>query len=362
MRLGLIGFGIASGNGGMNTDICRLSPFVTKWLIPNHPNQGNHEPYINLASITTQIYRCNPNSENLKELVKSFFHGIDAILYVEHPIFQVTYQNFDIIKFAHLHKKKVFGIPMWEWWPRNEKKKWMLETDALWAVTAFTNKFLNHLSTVLDASGFRPFWYGKVFGNQWGVNLKDFQYYERKFVDSVVFINGNGGYKNRKASDIIIPVLSKLSKEKFKVKVFSQVKLDKKIDFGDIEVMNKTYETRDEIYKEGSLFIFTSYWEGLCHGIYEACASGAIPVTTDSPPMNECAPSITIPVEESTREKLNETIKKTIPSKIALEKCLRDIRNKKIIEHSKFSRKWIVDNRNLEITLKKLYISFLKCI
>ena len=73
MRLGLVGFGIASGNGAMNSDICRLSPFVTKWLIPNHPNHQNHESYINLASKTTQIYIFNPNSEDLKELVKSFF-------------------------------------------------------------------------------------------------------------------------------------------------------------------------------------------------------------------------------------------------------------------------------------------------
>jgi len=360
MRLGLVGFGIASGNGAMNSDICRLSPFVTKWLIPNHPKNKNHEPYIDLASNTTQIYKCNVESENLKEQIKSFFLEIDAILYVEHPIFQVTYPNFNIVEFAHLHNKKVFGIPMWEWWPRNQSKKWMLETDALWAVTAFTNTFLNHLSTVLDASGFRPYWYGKVYGDRWGVNLNDFKYVEREFVDSIVFINGNGGYKNRKASDVIIPILSKLSKEKFRVKLFSQVNLDNKIDFGNIEVINKTYETRNEIYEEGSLFVFTSYWEGLCHGIYEACATGAIPITTDAPPMNECVPSITIPVLKNTSEKLNEIVKKSIPSQSALEKCLRDTKNKKISENSKFSRQWIVDNRNLEITLNKMYTYFTK--
>ena len=34
MRLGLVGWGVASGNGGMNTDIACLGDFVTKWLIP----------------------------------------------------------------------------------------------------------------------------------------------------------------------------------------------------------------------------------------------------------------------------------------------------------------------------------------
>ena len=360
MRLGLVGFGIASGNGGMNSDICRLSPFVTKWLIPNHPKMKNHQPYLELSSKTTEIIICDPKSINLKEIIKNFFNDIDGLLYVEHPIFEVTYQGFDIVEFAHTCNKKVFGIPMWEWWPRNQKKGWMLKTDALWAVTSFTKKFLDNLSMILDISGYKPSWFGKVYGNKWGVNLYDFEYKERKYADKIVFINGNGGYKNRKASDIIIPVLSKLSKEKhFQIKLFSQCELEKNQDFGDIEIINKTLESRHEIYKEGTLFVFTSYWEGLCHGIYEASACGAIPITTDAPPMNECVPALLIPVEEYKAEKLNDSIRKNIPSKVALEECLRKTLNKPILEASRSNRKWIVENRNLENTLRELYISFI---
>ena len=49
MRLGLVGWGIASGNGGMNTDIACLSEFVTKWLIPKHPKLPLHDPYVKRA-------------------------------------------------------------------------------------------------------------------------------------------------------------------------------------------------------------------------------------------------------------------------------------------------------------------------
>ena len=55
MRLGLVGWGVASGNGGMNTDIACLGDFVTKWLIPKHPKLPLHDTYIQRAKGSVEI-------------------------------------------------------------------------------------------------------------------------------------------------------------------------------------------------------------------------------------------------------------------------------------------------------------------
>ena len=201
MNIGLVGWGIASGNGGMNSDIVSLASWVTHWLVPNHPNSDNHREYLDKAS-EKKIIECNLIGDNA--ICDKFLDEVDGILYVEHPCFK---EQYDIVNEAKKRNKLVIGIPMWEWWP--ERKPWALNTDILWAVTKATNEYLHALSMTLFMHGFDHSWRDRIYGNRWGVNLTDFPYENRAVANRFVFINGNGGYKLRKASDIVFDAFSR---------------------------------------------------------------------------------------------------------------------------------------------------------
>ena len=187
-----------------------MGDFITKWLIPKHPKLPLHEPYINRAKSSVSITFLDPN-DNFDEIIDEFSEDIDGLLYVEHPIFNIHPYKFDIVEKFHAKNKKVFGIPMWEWWP--EQEPWALNTDAIWAVTTYTNNYMQSLAKVLETRGITPLWKNAVFGNKWGVNLNDFSYRQRNQAKEIVFVRGNAGYKDRKAGDLILPELSKLASE-----------------------------------------------------------------------------------------------------------------------------------------------------
>ena len=109
MRLGLIGWGVASGNGGMNTDIARLSDFVTKWLIPKHPYLPIHDPYIFQARESVDITFMD-TSDDINSTLDQFLDNIDGILYIEHPILNIHPYEFDLVSKVHARNKKVTCI------------------------------------------------------------------------------------------------------------------------------------------------------------------------------------------------------------------------------------------------------------
>tara|TARA_Y100001933_G_scaffold72016_2_gene73639 strand:+ start:1385 stop:2482 length:1098 start_codon:yes stop_codon:yes gene_type:complete len=358
MRLGLVGWGVASGNGGMNTDIACLGDFVTKWLIPKHPKLPLHDPYIERVKGSVEITFVDEN-DNFDDVINQFSEGIDGLLYIEHPIFDIRPYKFDIVGKFHSKNKKVFGIPMWEWWP--EKEPWALNTDAIWAVTDYTNNYMHALADVLETRGVSPSWKNTIFGNQWGVNLNDFSYRQRNRAEEIVFVRGNAGYKDRKAGKIIIPELIKLASEsEYKITIYSQAEL------GDIS-KNKTenltlkqtvFPDRKSVYETGDIFIFCSYWEGLCHGIYEASYSGGLVLTTNTPPMNECVPAFVVDVEETSTEMLRKEIKKAIPSMRSMTQVLESLQGQDISKISYESHQWVKNKRDLSETMAKMHHMF----
>ena len=71
-------------------------------------------------------------------------------------------------------------------------------TDAIWAVTDYTNNYMHALADVLETRGVSPSWKNTIFGNQWGVNLNDFSYRQRNRAEEIVFVRGNAGIKTEK--------------------------------------------------------------------------------------------------------------------------------------------------------------------
>jgi glycosyltransferase involved in cell wall biosynthesis len=193
-----------------------------------------------------------------------------------------------------------------------------------------------------------------VYGNRWGVNLLDFPYINRKKADRFVFVNGNGGYKLRKASDIVFNAFSRSGAPP--LIVYTQKNNIAEVTGSNITLINKNFPTRNEVYSEGDVFLFPSYWEGLCHGIYEGQASGGVVITSDHPPMNECGTPFLVPIESYMQEDLSgKKICKAIPSSDTLYSICKKLYKKDISDLSTESRRNIETNFNLEATLTGIY-------
>jgi len=348
MNIGLIGWAIASGNGGMNSDIATLASWITHWLVPQHPNSKNHQEYLDKAQ-SKKVIECKLTGDNA--VYDKFLDEVDGILYVEYPCLKGEY---DIVAEAKKKGKLVIGIPMWEWWP--ERKPWSLQTDVLWAVTQTTHEYLQSLSMLLFMHGYEHAWKGQIFGNRWGVNINDFKYNLRTKANSFVFINGNGGYKLRKASDVVFEAFSRPGAPP--LTVYTQKDNIAQIKSSNITLIDNNFPTRSEVYSEGDVFLFTSYWEGLCHGIYEGQASGGLVVTTDHPPMNECGTPFLVPVEKYLQEDLSgKKICKAVPSAAILYSICKKLYKKDIAELSETGRSNIETRFDLRNTLDDLYTS-----
>jgi glycosyltransferase involved in cell wall biosynthesis len=347
MNFGVVGWGNASGNGGMNSDIVQLASWVTHWLVPEHPKSGFHAPYIDRLE-GKSIIRCKLSGDEDKYL--KFLNEVDGILYVEHPCLR---DGFDIVLEAKKRNKIVVGIPMWEWWP--ERKHWAMQTDILWAVTKFTHRYLASLSDVLYVHGWKHNWRHRIYGNRWGVNLDDFPFRERFVAKNFVFINGNGGYNLRKASDLVFDAFSKPDSPKLLVYTQQIERISSNIH-QNIELVNKNYPDRKDVYCEGDVFLFPSYWEGLCHGIYEGQASGGLVITTDHAPMNECGTDLLVPVTSLEQESIDgKKIVKAVADADYLHMLCKDLAGTSINALSKRGRKLIEERFNLKETLELMH-------
>lgn len=347
MNFGLIGWAIASGNGGMNSDIASLASWVTHWLIPQHPKSNNHEPYLAKQS-GTKLMHCSMTGD--EDTYFKFLDEVDGIIYVEHPCLR---DNFDIVAEAKKMGKLVVGIPMWEWWP--ERKPWAMQTDILWAVTPFTNRYLRSLSDVLYVHGWKHNWRNHVIGDRWGVNLEDFPFKERTQAKNFVFINGNGGYKMRKASDVVFEAFSMPGSPPLTVYTQQSEMIAKNIS-DNIIIVDKNFPERKDVYDDGDVFLFPSYWEGLCHGIYEGQAVGGLVITTDHPPMNECGTPFLVPVHALEQEDLaGKKIVKSISNSNMLSEIVLGMGAMDMRSLSCAGRKMIESEFDLNINLKKIY-------
>lgn len=275
----LFGWGAATGNGGMCSDIARLSNLVNHWVVPNHPTKEYHEPYLEQAFAHVNLVPCSRRDNTT---VKNILSQVDGILYVENPCFDPG--TVDIVGMAKQMGVAVVGIPMWEWWPMDAS--WAQRTDAVWAVTEYTRQYLQACSVMQYARGVEVAWKDRIVGGQWGVDLGEFPFVQRATASTFGFVNGNGGYKGRKGLESVLAAFNDMPD--VSLLVFSQVPIASGALPDNVRTFQCETDTRSEVYQGADVYLFPSYWEGLCHGLYEAQSSGAIVVTTDDCPMNEC--------------------------------------------------------------------------
>ena len=150
------------------------------------------------------------------------------------------------------------------------------------------------------------------------------------------------------------------SESQYKITIYSQAELE---DISENKPENlilkqTVFPDRKSVYENGDVFIFCSYWEGLCHGIYEASYSGGLVLTTNTPPMNECVPAFVVDVEETSTEMLGKAIKKAIPSMRSMRQVLESLQGQDISEISYESHQRVKSKRNLSETLAQMHQMF----
>jgi glycosyltransferase involved in cell wall biosynthesis len=174
-----------------------------------------------------------------------------------------------------------------------------------------------------------------------------------------VFINGNGGYNLRKASDLVFEAFSKPGSPHLLVYTQQAERIASNIP-DNVELVNKNYPDRKDVYTEGDVFLFPSYWEGLCHGIYEGQASGGLVITTDHAPMNECGTDLLVPVDRLEQEDISgKKIVKAVADADFLHILCKDLAGNTIKDLSRRGRNLIEDRFNLKKTLELIYNTIL---
>lgn len=351
MNFGLVGWASTTGVGGINSDIASLAPWVSHWLVPKHPKMPAHQPFLDKAS-SKKIIQVGARAK--ETVIDEFLREVDGILYVEKPCLQ---DECNIVSEAKKRNKLVIGIPMWEWWP--ERASWALETDVLWAVSDFTNRYLNSLSDILYVQGYKHRWRGNVIGDRWGVDLTEFAFTQRESAGRFVFINGNGGYKLRKASDVVFKAFSRPGAPP--LEVFTQQKERiAEISSENIMLVENNFRDRTDVYGTGDVFLFPSYWEGLGLGLYEAQAMGGVVITTRHPPMNECMSPYLVGIEKLASETLGgKKIIKAVPSVDELYEMSCSLYKKSIVDDSIAARRKMEDSFDLRKVLSQVYASVL---
>lgn len=342
MRIGLIGWGSATGNGGMNGDIARLSPNVVRWLAPKHPKVGYHEPYMEAAAPHCEIIRCAVSGEH--GTYGRFLDGLDAVLFVELPYLQ----GWDVVGECRKRGIKTMCIPMYEWWPRYAQ--WMQQVDSIWCVTPFTVDYCRKHSEELKSQGHGCEWADRIFGDRWGVDLEEFQFQERTTAERILFANGNGGCGGRKGAQIVIDAAQFI--RDIPITILSQNDSLPKSKSGKVTVTRKNFATRRELYEHGDVFLAPSYWEGLGHQLYEAQACGLPVLASDYPPMNQCGTELLIPLNRTEPVRVcGKSIQKAVPSCDALAKMVEELYGSDVRELSRRARQRIEQRHDLRHVL-----------
>jgi glycosyltransferase involved in cell wall biosynthesis len=280
MRVGLVGWGCRTGLGQLNADLAALAPWLTAWLVPEHPRLG-------MASELLPARKALPcaatGDERRYEL---FLDGVDAILFVER---QYVREGFDLVEAAAARGKLVCAIPMLEF--LRDDESWLARAGLLWAPTRWSRAELRALAARrachARASGearWRSPWERRLAGGRLGVDLARFAFRPRERCERFLFVNGWGGYMARKGADLVARAAALAPEVPLRVR--SQVELPELPPHVELELRDAP--ERDALYAEGDVLVAPSRWEGYGHTLYEAQACGLPVLTTDAPPMDEC--------------------------------------------------------------------------
>jgi glycosyltransferase involved in cell wall biosynthesis len=136
----------------------------------------------------------------------------------------------------------------------------------------------------------------------WPVDLDAFPFHPRKICERFLFINGNGGsrerWSNRPRWDGRkgVKAISEAARLAPGVPIIVRSQTDRLPPFpANVDVRIGEVDNPADLYLEGDVCIQPSRWEGFGLPLLECQASGLPLITTDAPPMNEHRPLRAVP-------------------------------------------------------------------
>jgi len=247
----LVGYRCRTGLGELNRQIATYCD-IENWLIKGHKNKPENGSPSERGDINLARGESN---------VSTVIDQSDVILFCETPYFK------DLTSVAKSKGKRVVCVPMIEWTPR---KGWVKDVDLFICPTVQCYEKLktDGLPCVLFP---------------WPVDSSRFKHRSRNKCEKFLFLNGNGGWNERKGLAPIVKA-TKLWPE-FPLVVRSQRNVrGLKIDSGEVA-------SNQDLYSLGDVLISPHTVDGLGLEPMEAMACGMPVISTDGQPWNEI-PSI----------------------------------------------------------------------
>lgn len=280
IRLGLVARCDDSGLGTLSQDFFNyLNPDK---VLTVYGRYNNHPERFPNAII------CNQGMPTL-EHIEQFLSDIDIFITFETPY------NWNLIKKAKEKGVKSIIIPNYEWTTQNppvEPDLWLCPSKLDYKIFQAEGRNCQYIPIPVDRTKI-PF----------RLRTKALNF---------VFNNGHGGSIGRNSAREMIEAIWRIPPQNptgdgdAKFIVRSQVQLDAMLRMPHIDF--RFGETpKEELFKEGDVFIFPHKFDGLSLPIQEAMAAGMPVITTDFFPFNEMLPKeLLIPYDDVAKAKLDE--------------------------------------------------------
>ena len=307
-RIGLVGYNVSSGLGTLNRQLAEHCE-IDRWLVKPHGK-----------------FTMLPSSEFTDTLVcpqgvkiPQFLTSIDTVLFCETPYYGT------LVDTCRRLKKRIVCVPMLEWMPAGAKG-WPQKVDLF---ICPTRQCYNTFSHVVPCVYF-----------PWPVDVPD-EWFEQTTCDRFLFVNGRGGYKGRKGSDVIRRLIELWPE--IPLTIIDQTKSEWP-QGQHIEV--RGHQRDEDVYRYGNVLLYPASVDGIGLQPMEAMAHGLPVITTDGEPWNEIPALGRIP-STVTISKIARPVTWYRPDATALMALCKDQLGQLIQEQSQNARKWAA-NRNWE--------------
>jgi glycosyltransferase involved in cell wall biosynthesis len=278
-----VGPNTPTGLGSVNRDLAHHLG-VSRWLVSRHPT--DRLPTSSARS-ACRVVPVEPDASEQK--LRACLRDLDWLLFVERPA------PAELVPLAKAAGVLVGCVCNWEW-TCPATSAWLYDVDLLICPTRHTWRLMRQWK---ERFGFG--WH--LFYQPWPIDVRRFQFRQRRRCGRLLFVNGTGGVQGRREDGSLSPFHRKGAEVLFEaIRHVPHLPLIVYSQSVDLPPLPRNVQLRPHqldnraLYQEGDVCVQPSHWEG--HGLqFLECQAAGMPlVTTDAAPMNEYQPADTIPV------------------------------------------------------------------
>lgn len=312
MKVGLVGYHCRTGLGELNRQIYKYGD-IDSWMIYPH----RFKP-----TLKSPDRSCVISPGNTVAIWK-FVESVDCLLFCETPYYE------SLLEIAKHLKKRIVCVPMQEWMPSPLNANWTANVDLFLCPTKHCyDQFKDSL----------PCYYFP-----WPVDVSRFPFKIRETCSRFLFMNGNGGWRGRKGSDVILSALAEWpempllvrSQERNFIGELQRMKLPNVYLYGE-------EESNQELYHCGDVLLYPHHVDGLGLEAMEALGSGMPIISTNGMPWNEF-PAIGRVYTTSIYRNMKRLVTWYNPDVRHFVEVCKSWIGKSIAHHSSDARKWAID-------------------